>query len=108
MERTIGGAAAERMERYGELHARHGMDTQHIYLIDVGVHPQFKGQGHGSRLMGHVIGLSEAHPDSIGVALDTANPANLAYYQGFGFGVKASDWLKSAQLCFMFRANGME
>lgn len=102
---SIGQEAAARLGRYGALHERHDMTEPHYYLVALGVHPDFKGQGFGGRLMEYCISLSEADPKSIGLALDTENTVNLSFYQHYGLKVKASELLDELQVFFLFRPN---
>lgn len=104
-EGLIGQEAAARLGRYGALHERHDMTEPHHYLVALGVHPDFKGEGFGGKLMDHAVSLAEADPDSIGLCLDTENTVNLSFYQHFGLKVKASEWLDDLQVFFLFRPN---
>lgn len=65
--------------------------TEHIpdepvWLLDfIGVDPDVQGRGYGGRLIQH--GLDLARDQALPAFLETANPANVAYYEGFGFRV---------------------
>jgi ribosomal protein S18 acetylase RimI-like enzyme len=69
--------------------------TEHIpaepvWLLDlIGVDPAVRGRGYGQRLVR--LGLSLAQADGLPAFLETANPRNVAYYEGLGFGVIASE-----------------
>jgi ribosomal protein S18 acetylase RimI-like enzyme len=104
-EDVIGHDAAARLGRYGGLHERHDMTEPHHYLVALGVHPDFKGQGFGSKLVDYATSLAEADPESIGLCLDTGNTVNLSFYQRHGLKVKASEWLDDLQIFFLFRPN---
>jgi ribosomal protein S18 acetylase RimI-like enzyme len=57
----------------------------HWYLVVLGVHPNHQGDGHGSRLV--AAGLHNADRDGTACHLETSDPANVAFYQRFGFTV---------------------
>jgi ribosomal protein S18 acetylase RimI-like enzyme len=70
------GTAAER--------AHQGMAT-YWYLVVLGVRPEAQRQGHGTALIEPV--LARADRDGVDCRLETADPANVAYYRRFGFEV---------------------
>jgi hypothetical protein len=49
--------------------------------------------------------MSESHPDSAGIWLDTENPRNVPYYQRFGYEVRAHSTLDGIDVWGMFRPN---
>jgi ribosomal protein S18 acetylase RimI-like enzyme len=55
------------------------------YLVVLGVRPEAQRQGHGSALIEPV--LARADRDRVACRLETADPANVAYYERFGFEV---------------------
>lgn len=57
--------------------------SPHLSLFALGVDPERQRQGVGSALLAPV--LAEADAKCLPCYLDTANPANLAYYARFGF-----------------------
>lgn len=71
--------------RLGSNAARAHPTEPHWYLVVLGVRPSHQGHGHGSRLAAE--GLH--HADRAGTAsyLETSDPANVAFYQRFGFTV---------------------
>lgn len=71
--------------RYGA-NAEHAHPTdRHWYLVVAGVHPDAQRQGLGSRLM--QLQLDAADDDGAAVHLETADRANVVYYERFGFTV---------------------
>lgn len=78
------GALVSRMRGLDALQSRHP-HVPHRYLAVLGTHPQYQGQGIGSRLLGDGL----RHCDEIGRAayLETANPRNLLFYERHGFRV---------------------
>lgn len=71
--------------RYGANAERAHPADRHWYLVVAGVRPDAQRQGLGSRLMRHE--LARADSDGIPVYLETADRANIAYYERFGFSV---------------------
>jgi ribosomal protein S18 acetylase RimI-like enzyme len=57
----------------------------HWYLVVLGVRPGHQGRGHGSRLL--AAGLRHADSNGTACYLETSDPANVAFYQRFGFAV---------------------
>ncbi len=82
----LGPAALIRMLRSS--HAMHQLRSTsiprpHWYLLVLAVHPLRQGQGIGSLLLQPV--LKQADFANQACYLETANPANLAFYQRWGF-----------------------
>lgn len=55
------------------------------YLDQIGVEPGRQGQGIGSALITHGLGMAAERSE--GAFLETGNPRNVAYYEQFGFRV---------------------
>lgn len=71
--------------RLGSNAARAHPTQPHWYLAVLGVRPSHQGHGHGSRLV--AAGLHHADRDGTASYLETSDPANVAFYQRFGFTV---------------------
>lgn len=71
--------------RYGTNAERAHPADRHWYLVVAGVRPEAQRQGLGSRLMRQE--LATADSDGVLVYLETADRANVAYYERFGFTV---------------------
>jgi ribosomal protein S18 acetylase RimI-like enzyme len=71
--------------RYGANAERAHPTDRHWYLVVAGVRPEAQRQGFGSRLMRDE--LEAADSEGVPVYLETADPANVAYYERFGFTV---------------------
>jgi ribosomal protein S18 acetylase RimI-like enzyme len=71
--------------RLGSNAARAHPTEPHWYLVVLGVRPSHQGHGHGSRLV--AAGLHPADRDGTASYLETSDPANVAFYQRFGFTV---------------------
>jgi ribosomal protein S18 acetylase RimI-like enzyme len=95
----------ELLNQYGALTAPHNAAEPHFYLIALGVHPNFQGRGYGRRLLDEVQSLSEAHPTSTGVGLDTEKPSNVSFYEHCGYRVTAKTRLETVDIWCMFRAD---
>jgi ribosomal protein S18 acetylase RimI-like enzyme len=65
------------------------------YLQALGVHPRAQRRGVGGKLMAPV--LDEADAAGAACTLHTSDPANIAYYQRFGFEVTQPDLRVSAE-----------
>jgi ribosomal protein S18 acetylase RimI-like enzyme len=71
--------------RYGtNMEAAH-RDEPHWYLVVLSVRPERQRQGLGSRLVEPI--LERADRDGVSCRLETSDPANVAFYQRFGFEV---------------------
>jgi ribosomal protein S18 acetylase RimI-like enzyme len=99
----IGAEATERMDNLNEAVTLRRPDQPHFYLGDLAVNPRYQGQGHGRRLIDAVSVLSEAHPTSIGVALDTENERNVALYEHFGYRVVDHYFVDGLEIWSLFR-----
>lgn len=70
--------------RAAGLHARHAPDP-HWYLSQLGVEPTHQRQGIASGLLAPILARCDA--ERLPCYLETANPANIAFYQRHGFAV---------------------
>ena len=68
----------------GNMEATH-RDEQHWYLVVLSVRPESQRRGLGSALVEPI--LDRAHRDALPCWLETFDPANVAFYQRFGFEV---------------------
>ena len=73
--------------QYDFAQSKHRPDKSHYYIVCIGVHPDYQGQGYGKKLIEHTHRLSETHPTSAGTGLDTENPNNVALYEHLGYKV---------------------
>jgi ribosomal protein S18 acetylase RimI-like enzyme len=71
--------------RLGSNAARAHPTEPHWYLVVLGVRPSHQGHGYGSRLV--AAGLHRADRDGTSSYLETSDPANVEFYQRFGFTV---------------------
>lgn len=71
--------------RYGANAERSHPPGRHWYLVVAGVRPEAQRRGLGSRLI--TPGLATADEQGMPVCLETADRANIAYYERFGFTV---------------------
>ena len=74
-----------RFMRYGANAERVHPTEDHWYLVVAGVRPEAQGRGLGALLMRR--GLDAADSTGTPVYLETADRANVAYYEQFGFAV---------------------
>lgn len=83
-EKAIPGAA-ERMATYDEVATRFKPSEPHYYLGVIGTDPALHGRGIGTRLIGAFCQASADDRLSRGVYLETAQEANLRFYERAGF-----------------------
>jgi len=103
---NIGIESVNRLGRFSALSTQHAPIEPHHYLMDIGVHPNFQGQGLGRVLLEAVDTISESHPTSTGIHLSTTNPLNISLYKHFGYQQLSNDKLDDiVDVWFMFRPN---
>lgn len=73
-----GGGLIEQMNRFHP-------HEPHWYLPLIGTDPAFQGKGFGAALMAHAIARCDARGEP--AYLESSNPANVPFYQRFGFKV---------------------
>ena len=100
---AIGEEAAMRMDAYSRLKDANKPSQPHFYINLIGVHPQSQGKGVGKALLSQIRAMSEQHPQSCGVGLDTQTEQNAAYYQRCGYGVSNTTKLDFVPFWFMFQ-----
>jgi len=102
----IGTESVSRLERFSNLSNHYTLRQPHYYLSAIGIHPNFQGRGFGRVLLDTVHEMSELHPASTGVYLETANPVNVPFYEHFGYHLVSKDKLDDiVDLWYMFRPN---
>jgi GNAT superfamily N-acetyltransferase len=98
---------AGRFAAYEEMSKPHGPTVPHYYLGVIGVQPELRGTGLGSRLLRAFCRLSDEDPVSQGTYLETAKPSNMRFYASHGFEVAGSGELEpGVDLWCMFRPRG--
>jgi ribosomal protein S18 acetylase RimI-like enzyme len=91
------------MARYDEIAERGIPAVPHYYLGVIGIDPAKHGLGIGSKLLTSFCDLSASDELSGGVYLETANPANVRFYERAGFEVTSQGGLGSASVWCMFQ-----
>lgn len=104
----VGEVVINRIDKFTQVVGKYSPGQPHFYLTAMGVHPQAQATGHGRAILEAVHTLSEAHPTSIGVGLDTENPANLPFYEHFGYHIVAKTQLEDVDIWCLFRPNGTD
>lgn len=103
---AIGRDATSRFERYAVLADAFRPTEPHYQVGFVAVAPEVQGRGIGRLLLDAIHRMSAHHPDSIGVYLDTGNPANIPFYEHMGYQTLGSNRLGDAvDIICMYRAN---
>lgn len=68
---------------FAEEYHKRDVPEPHWYTMVVGVDPAFQGQGFGKALLQPV--MERARANNVPVYLETAQPANVAFYEKLGF-----------------------
>jgi ribosomal protein S18 acetylase RimI-like enzyme len=102
---SIGAAAAEKFERYGQLASRVEIDRPHYQLGMIGVAPDAQGKGYGRMLLEEAQRYSQEHPLSAGVLLDTENRHSRDFYLHNGYEVVSQVELEEVTIWHMFRGD---
>jgi ribosomal protein S18 acetylase RimI-like enzyme len=100
-EEAIPGAA-ERMATYDEVAAKFKPAEPHYYLGVIGTHPKMHGRGIGTQLITSFCQASANDRLSAGVYLETAQEANLGFYERAGFVETGRGKLGQATLWCMY------
>jgi ribosomal protein S18 acetylase RimI-like enzyme len=74
-----------RMAQYERIADEFAPGESHYYLGVIGVDPELRGRGIGSRLLTAFCSLSADDQLSSGVYLETAQPSNVPFYRRAGF-----------------------
>ena len=106
--RDLGADVVARLERYAGISDPLRPTEPNYYLGIIGVHPDAQGAGYGRALLDATQRLSEAHPTSTGVALDTESATNVRIYERCGYHVHATARLEDVDIWCMFRPNRAE
>jgi ribosomal protein S18 acetylase RimI-like enzyme len=61
-------------------------DVPHWYLFQLAVHPDHQARGLGRAIVEHALAYADA--EGLPAYLETSNPANLDFYERFGFAVQ--------------------
>jgi hypothetical protein len=93
---------ARRFEIYEAASERHKPQLSHYYLGVIGISPSRQGTGSGGVLLRAFCERSDGDPDSTGTYLETGNPANVTFYEHFGFEKTGEAQLDSATHLFCF------
>ena len=103
-EKSIPGFT-ERMAVYDGVAAQFKPTDPHYYLGVIGTEPKLHGRGIGSQLIKAFCALSASDPASSGVYLETAQEANLKFYERAGFAETGRGKLGDATLWCMYLAH---
>jgi ribosomal protein S18 acetylase RimI-like enzyme len=105
MKAVVGPLASGHMEEYSSHADQFRPQASHYHMGVLGVAPQAQGSGHGRALLDAVQHLSEQHPHSTGVWLDTENPQSAAFYQHCGYEIVAQTMYGTVDVWCLFRPN---
>jgi len=101
----IGEEAFTRLMRYERESSLDAPREPHYFLGVIGVCPEYQGQGLARVLLDELARMSERHPDSTGVCLNTESPENVPFYEHMGYGVVGQRAVGSLETWCMFRPN---
>jgi len=96
----------ERMAAYDEIAAKGKPPAPHYYLGVIGTDPSLHGRGIGTQLLRSFCDASAGDPLSSGVYLETAQAANLVFYERAGFAETGRGSLGSATLWCLYLPHG--
>jgi len=99
----IGAAAWQRLEHYEEKSDLDAPEAPHYFLGVIGVHPKNQGQGLARVLLDELATMSERHPDSTGVCLNTESAANVSFYEHMGYRTIGHRTIGGLETWCMFR-----
>jgi len=100
---AIGDEALNRFQRYEDESDLDAPPEPHHFLGVLGVHPDLQGSGLARPLLDEIAAMSEAHPESTGVCLNTEDPANVPFYVHMGYRTLARRTIDTLQTWCMFR-----
>ena len=100
-EKEIPGLT-DRMAIYDEVATKFKPLAPHYYLGVIGTDPTLRGSGIGTHLLKSFCAVSASDPLSSGVYLETAQAANLGFYEHAGFAVTGRGSLGDATLWCMY------
>lgn len=78
------------------------------YLTLIGVAEAQRGHGLGRRMLDDILARVDQDATSVGVGLDTENPANVRLYERFGFRVTARAAVSGVDVTCLFRPRGAD
>jgi len=105
LKACIGVNASTLLEEYARQADTNRPKEPHYQLGMIGVDPQQQGHGYGGILLQVLHKMSEVHPSSTGIWLDTENPGNVPLYRRFGYQIRALTQWGDVQIWGMFRLN---
>lgn len=103
LKRQIGPDGTERLEINSDIAERHRPHAPNIYLGVIGVDPDKQGFGIGRALLESIHQISDDHPTSTGVYLDTGNPGNVSFYEHMGYRIIQEESFADVVVWCLFR-----
>lgn len=99
----LGEEARVRYEAYSAITKPFAPAAPHYYLSMLGVNRRFAGEGLARPLLEEVQAMSLTDRTSTGVALETEDPKNVAFYQHFGYQLVGHDRIGEVESWGFFR-----
>ena len=102
---AVGEEGARKDKLYIETSDEHQPSGHHYFVDSIGVLEGHRGNGYAKELLRYCFDLSNADPESNGVALDTETAKNVAFYQRLGYELKGESDIEGMQSWHFFKPN---
>ncbi|MCR6107406.1 GNAT family N-acetyltransferase [Salipaludibacillus agaradhaerens] len=95
--------AFKKINHYMKMISARRPAERHHYLVCIGVNHKEQGKGVGKCLLDAIHEIVDHDPLTTGIALDTENEDNIAFYRSFGYQLISEDRLGEIMIYTMFR-----
>ncbi len=102
---AVGEEGVRKFELYAEVCDQHRPSGHHYFVDCLGVLDSHRGNGYAKALLQYCVNLSNADPDSNGVALDTEAARNVAFYQRLGYELTGESEIEEMQCWHFFKSD---
>lgn len=92
-------------KNYSNRIRKHFPKIPFMYIHFIGVHPKYSMSGAGIVLLNEIHNMSENHPFSQGVAIETSKKENVEYYSRIGYQSIGTDIFNGKEVNIMLRRN---
>ncbi|MGD8328706.1 MAG: GNAT family N-acetyltransferase [Acidobacteriota bacterium] len=103
LQERIGSDAIARLELYERDSGLDAPAAPHYFLGVIGVHPDHQGRGLARILLEDLARMSESHPSSTGICLNTEVAENVPFYEHMGYRVIGHRRVETLETWCMFR-----
>jgi len=105
VKKSLGNEAIDRLNYFDSKSSIGIPETPHYYLGMIGVLPTEQKKGYATKLLKHIIALSESDKNSYGICLSTELAENIPLYEHFGFKVTSKEKVEEFNTWCMFYTN---